>query len=371
MVKRRLPESWRAPLRRWRDHVLRSLDRMATAYARPSGRQGVAIFMPHGLGDLILFTAAYQHLRAHYAGQPVTLICSPANIAYARAFLEPEHAITLNRLRFRRDPLYRCGVVRALHRAGVAIVVQPARNREHMVEDALVRASGAPVRIGAAGSADFITAADREAGDPWYTSLYADPCTITHDAEHYAAFTAWTTGRRPTRLIAPLPRPPRPASVPQRPYLVVAGEASSPVQAWLPENFALAAQRIAGLEGMRIVQAGSRERYSIREFAAILAHARLVLCNDSGPVHLAAVLGVPAVAVGNGGMPGRYLPYPAPLLDVTTPVPAFADTVCPAFGCGWRCQFLPASGSPVPCVADVTVDAMVNAALSVLRQADG
>jgi len=49
---------------------------------------------------------------------------------------------------------------------------------------------------------------------------------------------------------------------------------------------------------------------SVRESAALLAHARLYLGHDSGPMHLAAAVGTPCVAVfSSRNLPGEWFPY--------------------------------------------------------------
>ena len=54
---------------------------------------------------------------------------------------------------------------------------------------------------------------------------------------------------------------------------------------------------------------------SLRELAAILALAGLVVCHDSGPMHIAAALGRPLVAVFGPTNPTRTGPY-SPLAQV-------------------------------------------------------
>jgi hypothetical protein len=336
---------------------------------------------------LILFGATYWHLRAHYAGRPMLLVCAPANIAYARLYLRPERIMELNRVSFRRYPWYRVRRIYAMARAGIGTIVQPARNREHMVEDALVRASGAAERIGATGSALFISESERVIGDGWYTRLFARIDRPVHEAAYFAGFAAWLTGSGPARLMAPLPRPARHPDLPAGGYLVVASEASSPLKVWPLEHFLAAAAAIAGGTGLTIVLIGEnatpalagegvidlRGRSDMSGMAAVLAHARLVLCNDSGPAHLAAVLGVPVVAVGSGAMPERYLPYTADAPGVAPPVIVLAEPAWPCFGCGWQCVYRNGRDAPVPCITAVTVAAVVRAAMGqlLLDQAAG
>lgn len=49
---------------------------------------------------------------------------------------------------------------------------------------------------------------------------------------------------------------------------------------------------------------------TLPELQAMLAQARLVVGNDSGPLHLAAALGVSTLALFGPTDPGRYRPYP-------------------------------------------------------------
>ena len=87
---------------------------------------------------------------------------------------------------------------------------------------------------------------------------------------------------------------------------------------WIPERFAAVADGLARDFGARIVLTGGpgevaigRDieqamqgaplnligRTSVRELMAILNHCRLVVSNDSGPMHIAAAFGVPLVAI--------------------------------------------------------------------------
>lgn len=48
---------------------------------------------------------------------------------------------------------------------------------------------------------------------------------------------------------------------------------------------------------------------SLRQLAALLARARRVVCNDSGPMHIAAAVGAPLVAIFGPTNPARTGPY--------------------------------------------------------------
>lgn len=102
-----------------------------------------------------------------------------------------------------------------------------------------------------------------------------------------------------------------------QPLLAIHPSASCVSKRWMPERFAAVADRFAA-EGFRIclvagpddvarvraVQAAMRApavdlsgRLSVAELAALLARCRLLISNDSGPVHVAAAVGTPTVDI--------------------------------------------------------------------------
>ena len=112
--------------------------------------------------------------------------------------------------------------------------------------------------------------------------------------------------------------------VPGDTVVAIHGGASDPRRQWPEENYERVATRLTAASGARIVyfpepDHASREvsfasatiRCSLREMMAILTHCRLVVCNDSGPMHIADALDVPVVAVFLTGNPVWHRPYRA------------------------------------------------------------
>jgi lipopolysaccharide heptosyltransferase I len=62
-------------------------------------------------------------------------------------------------------------------------------------------------------------------------------------------------------------------------------------------------------------------RTSVRELAAVLAVAELIVCHDSGPMHIAAALGKPMVALFGPTNPARTGPYDQSARVVALPLP--------------------------------------------------
>jgi len=96
------------------------------------------------------------------------------------------------------------------------------------------------------------------------------------------------------------------------------GAAFGPAKRWLPERFAALADRLIGALNADVLIFGSvAERplaeeiagamnhtpviaageTSLRQLLALMARCRLMVTNDSGPMHLAAALGIPLVAI--------------------------------------------------------------------------
>lgn len=97
---------------------------------------------------------------------------------------------------------------------------------------------------------------------------------------------------------------------------------------WPPQRFAQVADGLAA-QGLHIVVTGSEQERSITQavmaamrapaidltgrtdlgaLAALIAHARLVVCNDTGISHIAAGVATPSVIVCSGADPGRWAP---------------------------------------------------------------
>ncbi len=101
-------------------------------------------------------------------------------------------------------------------------------------------------------------------------------------------------------------------------FVLAAGAAYGPAKVWSADRYSLLARRIVERRGWSVVTVGSggesREadgiiettgghginmagKCSVRELVAVLRGARLVIGNDSGPVHISAAMGVPTVTV--------------------------------------------------------------------------
>ena len=121
---------------------------------------------------------------------------------------------------------------------------------------------------------------------------------------------------------------------------------------WPAQRFAQVADGLAA-RGLRIVLTGSEQERDITQavlmamhapaldmtgrtdlgaLAALIAHARLVVCNDTGISHIAAGVATPSVIICSGADPGRWAPLDRQrhhLLYADVPCRPCAHAVCP------------------------------------------
>jgi ADP-heptose:LPS heptosyltransferase len=161
------------------------------------------------------------------------------------------------------------------------------------------------------------------------------------------------------------------------------------IKQWDVDRFAAVARTLATSRGATIVLTGSRaDRAMVNEaarrlpadrivdvsgdhdlltLAGVLARLDLLVTGDTGPMHLAAAVGTPIVAVFGPSDPVRYAPR--------GPLDRIVRVDLPCSPCN-RIRRPPARcvGHTPDCLTHVTVDAVLDAAVAILdardRQAD-
>jgi ADP-heptose:LPS heptosyltransferase len=169
-------------------------------------------------------------------------------------------------------------------------------------------------------------------------------------------------------------------------YIVVHASGGRAIKQWDLDRFAAATTAIARAVGAAVVLSGApgdaaltaqvraalpadvavvdlTGRPDLLVLAAVLEGARLVLTGDTGPMHLAAAVRAPVVAVFGPSMPVRYAPRSTPHRVVRVDLwcaPCNMIRKPPA-----RCQ-----GHTPDCLTGVTVDAVTAAALSLIAETE-
>ena len=253
-------------------------------------------------------------------------------------------------------------------------------SREFLHADSIVRLSGAGERIGCAGDLANCRAWQKRLSDRWYTRLLPANPAVTHEIDRSREFLAGLgldppiQGTEWSRLAlqSPLPEP-RPST-----YYVLALGAGLAGKTWPVDRFAEVARRIHAATGWTAMLVGAAheehlarafvERVnfpvedrvghsSVRELVSLIATAKFVVGNDSGPIHIAAHCGVASAAVLGGGHFSRFLPYPNDL-PASLRAPLVAFQAMPCYGCIWRCIYDVPAALPRPCIEEVTAEAL-------------
>lgn len=276
---------------------------MAASSASVSSERRVLVVSPGWIGDIIMALPALQFFRAQHPRVEVTVLAKPGLLP-----LWELHAVPQRRLAVTGT----WSTTRDILRGGFsATYVLPNSVRSAL----LPWLAAVPERTGLAGH--------------WRRALLTEvvtpPAAVArqHQAWEYAAILA------PDAQTLPAPRleltaaardaAARTLAAQPRPLIgVMPGAARGPAKRWPAERFAEAAKTLrAQLGGSVVILGGAGEAEAcaavaagvgagalnlagataLPEWAALLAQCAVVLCNDSGGMHLAAVVGTPVVAV--------------------------------------------------------------------------
>jgi len=349
------------------------------------GAARVALVHVELLGDGFLwlpYAQAWAQATAREGQRPI-IICERAVRGVFASALPGCDIFALDKRAFLRSPRARLRSLRALRALEVARSFNFSVPRDGSVQDAVVRALGAPA-VGFA--AEY---ADRPSVDRWlsrklYLQLVSPEPNAHVHVQQQKFMQTLGLGDLPA---TPLHWPPPPAPTMDAPYWILAPGASRAFRQWPAERFAAVAAHLASARpNWRCVIVGTASERPLAQAiaqrlgdAAIdlagqtdvmaligwIAHARLALGNDSAAGHIAAVMGTPAVVVVGGGHWGRCYPYD-PAASPVRRLPVAVGHRMPCFGCDWYCVHTARTDRPFPCIDSVAVEIVIRAVDTVL-----
>jgi heptosyltransferase-2 len=285
----------------------------------PTSRdQAHLLRLPNWLGDLILSIPAVRLYQSWLSERARLLIAGPASLA-------PLAPILLPGMEYLSVPRWPLGFGSELKKRNVASAVAFPNSLRVALE-----ILPAPYRAGFERN--------------WRNSLLTEnrsrrtsPYGFVHVADQYLGLLedlGLPKGKK--ELPAPPLSLPRPAEAPSRRYLAVfPGAAYGPAKRWDPTSFAAVIRDLVKEHSFEPILLGGpgdgescqalTEAYgsdirdlsgktSTLDLAQWIAHASFVLCHDSGPMHLAAFLQRPGVAIFGSTEPA----WTGPLGDTIT-----------------------------------------------------
>jgi len=351
-------------------------------------RRKVLVIRPDQLGDFCLALPYLAGLRTLWPAKDVELVLLGHKqwIYLAEKCLPFDRFIPLGDTQFLNDKLYRGALLDVLECEHFDCVIEPRISRYVALDDRCRLACKAPQ--------NFAFSYTPDQAYSWKIMLmqkFVDLFRMQGIAKPFASelsnsdffWETLTKGKLIPEYNLPFQLAPSPLTD-SPPFFVLLPGAGKPYKEFPPQDFVAAARSIIAQAGLRCVVAGGPEHWetgeficsqlagsanlcgktSIWEFAGLLRDAKLVLGNDTGGIHLAALIGTPSVAIVGGGAWGRFLPYPEKYASRLALPVCVSGAICQE-NCNWQCG----DGKTVKrCITSVTIDAIVDAAITALEK---
>lgn len=337
--------------------------------------RNLLIMRPDNIGDVVMTGPLLRALREALPGSRLTLLASPGGAQAAPLLPWLDDVIAervlwqdLGRLDF--DPgRERALIAQLQERRFDAAIILTSFSQSPYPPAFVARLAGIPLRLGASR--------EREGG--LLTHAPPNPPDAVHQVERNLQLiesVGFPVADRRLSVSIPAEAAASAARLLAgeglglgNPFILLCPWASCQARTYFSDRFAAAARELAGTTGWPVVVGGAprdRERSdailaglgaygvdlvgrtTVPELAALIADARLVLANDSLPMHLADALQTPAVILYSGTeLESQWAPRHGPHRLLRRPTPC---SPCYAFTCPYNLDCL--DFSPADVVAE-------------------
>ncbi len=353
---------------------------MSSVLVRLDGAKRILLIKPSALGDVVHALPVAATLHRRYPNIRLDWLVEEEAADVVRGHPAVAEVVVSGRRRWLRQLQEPAAVLRIL--GEIKRFAADLRQRHYdavldlqgLLKSALyVLATRAPIRVGFGEGRE---------GAPWVlTHRVVAPRQPVHAVERYLALAAAVDATAPVRefhiALAPEDTAAAGSHLGDCPHPRVA---LHPAARWRTKLWEVGRWReLAALlmaEGIGVVLMGSREdqplaaainsglqpmprslvgRLSVKQLAAVLQDVDLLICVDSGPMHIAAALGTPVLALFGATDPLRT----GPIGPGTVLRRELACSPCLQRRCGIADQYR--------CMRDITVEEVVAAARDLLR----
>lgn len=330
-----------------------------------SQRPEVVLVRADGVGDLLFSLPLLESIRARVAPLRTLLVCSEAARPLVQSVGVVDEVFAYDAPRYQIDPAYRWKIWSSLRARSPQMALSLGFHRSPTSEE-LTLATGAPETACLSGNDEMIDGPDLLRFDRRHTTVIEVPDHIPERAkyERWAAVEGWGPvdwDRRYT-LDGPIQRPLSVGKGRRHRVVLLAPGGSATIRQWPAERWVDVADRwsadpdievqMVGGPGdaplLRWIAAHAKRTLAVDVASTTLELARsivkgdLLVGIDSGPSHVAARLGVPAIVVLGGGHFSRYFPYGSAVV-------CNAHQEC--YECNWRCH-----RDRVYCLTDISAE---------------
>jgi heptosyltransferase-2 len=344
----------------------------------------IAFIKRGGIGDWILFAPVLETIRARFPAPEweLTVYCEPPQRGIVEMTGLCDRIEVFDPKSFRKSLSCRRVRLTQIRREAYEVWFDADIDRTN-AGDAMALASAAPVRIGF--QADPLSSQSL-IEQRVFTTVLADPINTIAMPQRFSVLAKALPGKAPAHPI--------PASGLRRyawsgadaDFFIVSPGASTSIRLWPAERFATLCRFIHRATGLRpVLIGGAADAPASARLAALLApdlevenltgkttlaglfeliaRSRLLVTNESGPMHIGHSTGTPTLAIVSGADFTSYCSSPnSPILQVVSA----PDHGC--FDCRWDCIHPVANRAGIrKCLAEVTVEAAIDAARTLIE----
>jgi len=325
----------------WLNHVaIPWVDTLASFSYSAVPNDRVLIIRQDAIGDYLLFRNFLPIIVDYFKSQGKTVYVLGndiwKDIALTIDNQVPDYWLWINRLKFTRKPVYRASKIKELQNIGFGTVVHTSWHRLPFI-DSLTKVLKPELSIASAGGLLNATLAELLSANSMHHLLLQGNPAVMHEFLRNAEFTSQLTGH--TDVISlhidttKLPS----VNPPKGKYAVIMMGASLPEKQWPVANYA---QVITFLiqNGYEVACTGAKsDNYlyqqvvqllssetkqhclsfcgtlSLSASISLISGAKLFMGNDTGLLHAATALDIPAITVARINHFGYFIPYPESL----------------------------------------------------------
>lgn len=287
------------------------------------------------IGDYVLFRNFIEDIYNYYGGKKRIVLCGNILWKNLAERLDRDYIAQFIWLDPKKlyKPSYLFSAYRKVRAVNCGILLHPVYSRTPE-GDALAIHSGAKQIIGWDGDTRNINIIRKERNNRKYTKLIPafSKSTFEFDRNRFFCETFLNV-----KLVARAPFINNSLTNNSKgQYIMIFPGAGTSKKRWAPDNFVELCKllqkntklpiRISGgnkdIEIARKIMSQIQPpcydctgKFNLSDTLDMIANASLVIANDTGPVHLSAMLRRPTVCISHGGYYGRFIPYP-PYADI-------------------------------------------------------
>lgn len=344
----------------------------------------ILIIRMDAIGDAILWLNQAKEYRSHYPNHRLVLLHNSTWSDLASRLPYFDLCIPADRKRMDTSRSYCRSLLRQVNRYRYEKVICPVFSRDLPHMDWFVHNTYAKEKIAPIGdNNNYTSSKEKEQADRWYDHLIISGHLHIMELQRNTDF---TNDLFKENILSRLPSIPfslnRPKSIPYPHYTVFSLGASILCKTWPADRYATVAEHISTpivLCGGPAEQQLSEEfiqhyhgtcsilnltgQTTIYELLCLIAHADLVVGNDTATSHIAVATRTPSICLVGGGNYGRFHPYQADILDTADhaimPITVTcADHSC--FGCHERCPY-PLQNHRWRCIDNISIQSVIQA----------